>query len=233
VSEAVPPTVLYAPTWKGHYADTDFCSLPVAADLVTRLVARGATVILRPHPFSRKHAESAAQLARAEEILAADAAASGRQHLYGEAASADVALFECFDRSDAMICDVSSVASDYLFSGKPFAVTDMTTAGDGDFAEIFPLARAAYVLHPGGHDTDRVLELLLGEDPLSGARGEARRYYLGDFPAEGYAEGFLAAARAVVSDEGHTGTRGTGPGAEAEEQAEEEAEWLAEVDQEV
>ena len=42
------------------------------------------------------------------------------------------------------------------------------------------------------------LDELLETDPLAAERVEMRRYYLGDFPAETYAEGFLAAARRIV-----------------------------------
>ena len=37
-----PPggTVLYTPTWTGHNADADYCSLPIAEEVLTRLLAR-------------------------------------------------------------------------------------------------------------------------------------------------------------------------------------------------
>jgi len=40
-----------------------------------------------------------------------------------------------------------------------------------------------------------VLERLLGTDPLEETRWRTRTRYLGDFPAESYADGFLAEAR--------------------------------------
>jgi len=40
-----------------------------------------------------------------------------------------------------------------------------------------------------------VLTALLDTDPLAEARWATRRRYLGDFPAESYADAFLAAAR--------------------------------------
>ncbi|MET8525031.1 CDP-glycerol glycerophosphotransferase family protein [Micromonospora sp. NPDC005172] len=187
------PTVLYTPTWTGHHADADYCSLPVAEALLRRLVERGATVILRAHPYTAQNPTSARHLSRLTELLAADRARSGRQHVTG-AAARELSLTECVNRSDALISDVSGVISDYLYSGKPYAVTDMGDEGDR-FTERFPLAGSGYVLRRDMSNVDVVLTALLDTDPLADARWVTRRRYLGDFPAESYAEGFLTAAR--------------------------------------
>ena len=47
-----------------------------------------------------------------------------------------------------------------------------------------------------------VCDDLLGADPLAVVRIETKIYYLGDFPDENYAEGFLSAARAVIDRPG-------------------------------
>lgn len=187
------PTVLYTPTWTGHHADADYCSLPVAEQLLRRLLERGATVILRAHPYTTQNPASARQLGRLTELLAADRARSGRQHVFG-AAARELSLTECVNSSDALVSDVSGVISDYLYSGKPYAVTDM--GGEGDrFVERFPLAGSGYVLHRDLSNMDGVLTDLLDTDPLAEARWATRRRYLGDFPAESYADAFLNAAR--------------------------------------
>ncbi|WBB81635.1 CDP-glycerol glycerophosphotransferase family protein [Micromonospora sp. WMMD882] len=189
------PTVLYTPTWTGHHADADYCSLPVAEALVGRLLARGATVILRAHPYTAQNPASARQLARVTELLAADRSRTGRPHVWGVEASRTLSLVDCVNRSDALVSDVSGVISDYLYSGKPYVVTDMGADGD-EFTARFPLARSGYVLRRDLADVDGVLDRLLGDDPLAGARWATRTHYLGDFPVESYAEGFLSAARA-------------------------------------
>ncbi|SIQ95007.1 CDP-glycerol glycerophosphotransferase family protein [Micromonospora avicenniae] len=194
-------TVLYTPTWTGHHADADYCSLPVAEPLLRRLLDRGVTVILRAHPYTTQNPASARQLGRLTELLAADRTRTGRQHLWGTAASRDLSLVECVNRSDALISDVSGVISDYLYSGKPFAVTDMGTDGDA-FTERFPLATAGYVLRRDMANLDEVLDQLLDTDPLSARRWETRRRYLGGFPAESYAEAFLEAARRELEPAG-------------------------------
>ncbi|MGC4875810.1 CDP-glycerol glycerophosphotransferase family protein [Micromonospora sp. DT43] len=188
-----PRTVLYTPTWTGHHADADYCSLPVAEPMLRKLLDRGVTVILRAHPYTTQNPASARQLGRLTELLAADRARTGRPHIWG-AAARDLSLVDCVNRSDALISDVSGVISDYLYSGKPFAVTDM--GGEGArFTERFPLAGAGYVLHRDMTNLDDVLDRLLGTDPMAPGRWATRRRYLGDFPAESYADAFLDAAR--------------------------------------
>lgn len=200
VCDVAEKVVLYAPTWTGHYADTNYCSLRVGEALVKHLLARGVTVILRAHPYTSQNPESARQLVRLEELLAADRARSGRQHVWGAQAAAKMTLVECINRSDALVSDVSGVISDYLFSGKPYAVTDMVGECER-FEESFPLARAGYVLRPDMSNVEATLALLLDEDPLEDVRRKVRSDYLGDFPADSYADGFLTAARGFLRHE--------------------------------
>ncbi|GGR92492.1 hypothetical protein GCM10010169_41180 [Micromonospora fulviviridis] len=188
------PTVLYTPTWTGHHADANYCSLPVAETVIRRLLDRGATVILRAHPYTAQNPASARQLARLTELLAADRAKTGRAHLWGTAAGRDLTLTECVNRADALVSDVSGVISDWLYSGKPYAVTDMGVDGE-HFVERFPLAGSGYVLRQDMSNVDEVLTELLETDPKAAARWATRACYLGDFPAESYAEVFLDAAR--------------------------------------
>ncbi|MEV0005062.1 CDP-glycerol glycerophosphotransferase family protein [Micromonospora sp. NPDC050980] len=188
------PTVLYTPTWTGHHADANYCSLPVAETLIRRLIDRGAAVILRAHPYTDRNPASARQLARLTELLAADRAKTGRPHLWGAAAARDLTLTECVNRADALVSDVSGVISDWLYSGKPYAVTD--TGADGEhFVARFPLASCGYVLRRDMSNVDDVLTALLDTDPKAAERWAARSRYLGDFPADRYAEAFLDAAR--------------------------------------
>ena len=133
-----------------------------------------------------------------EELLAADRDRTGRQHVWGATATRTWSLAECVNRSDALISDVSGVVSDYLYSGKPFAVTNMSAPPE-QFTQSFPLARAGYVLHRDLTGLDRVLDELLVTDPLAELRWNTRSRYLGDFPAESYADVFVSHARRFVS----------------------------------
>jgi hypothetical protein len=194
VDQVSQPVVLYAPTWTGHYADTNYSSLPIAGTIVAALLDRGATVILRHHPYSERNRADAARLAALHRLLAADAHTTGRRHRWGPAATTQLSLVDCFNQSDALVGDVSSVASEYLYSEKPFAITDMAGQGDG-FAEAFPLARVAYVIDQQAGNLADALDRLLKTDPNRPDRLRARTHYLGNIPRERYAEAFLTEAR--------------------------------------
>ena len=197
IAEKPGPVVLYAPTWRGNYADSDFCSLPIGAEIVTALLQRDAVVIFRPHPFSRNNAESSEQIETIDHLLAADRELTGREHRWGADATFDLSIVDCFNLSDAMVTDVSSVASDYLHSQKPFAVSDMLV-DEADFVEIFPLAAASYVIRSDCSNIEPVLDQMLGVDSLAHAREDMHSYYLGDFPVDRYADAFIGAVRTLV-----------------------------------
>jgi hypothetical protein len=196
ISEVPQPVVLYAPTWRGHVQETLLHSLPVGDRIVTALLERGATVIFRPHAFSRQFPEDVAAIERIHRLLAADAQVSGRAHLWGAAAETDRTILECMNSSDAMICDVSSVVSDFLFSGKPFAMVAVPSE-PARFVEDYPVAKAAYVIRGDLGNLTPALDDMLGDDPLAAQRAATRVDYLGDFPAESYASAFVEAVRSV------------------------------------
>lgn len=192
LGRAEHPVVLYAPTWRGGLEDSLFGSLRHGERIVSALLDAGATVTFRPHPYSWRDAESRVRIARIDALLAAD---GSRPHA-GSVATAKRTIFACMNASDAMVTDVSSVASDYLYSNKPFALTD--TGVVADLASAYPLARAAILLPVTG-DLSAPLADLLGEDSRRSVRDDVRRYYLGDWPPEEYPGVFVAAARAAIA----------------------------------
>jgi len=190
--------VLYAPTWYGYFEDSRYSSLPIGDRMVKALVDRGCEVIFRPHPWIWRTPTLVAAARRIDQLLQADAAATGRPHVFGAAAAAG-SILDSFNQVDALISDVSSVIPDFLYSEKPFAITSMVAAvGRDEFLADFPLARAGYVLCGDLANLDAVLDNLLLTDPAAALRREVKAYYLGDFPAENYAEGFLSVARRYV-----------------------------------
>lgn len=191
------PTVLYAPTWAGFYADSNYCSLGSGVAMIESLLARGARVVFRPHPYARKHARYAAACDEIIALLSRDREASGRDHLFGPRAESEMSVVECFNASDAMISDVSSVVPDYLFSEKPFAMVAVSRPAE-TFASEFPIASAAYVIEASRgrlEGLDAALDQLLRSDPLAPTRRERKAYYLGDIPSETYVDRFLDEAR--------------------------------------
>ncbi|MFE9921194.1 hypothetical protein ACFYQA_06345 [Streptomyces sp. NPDC005774] len=90
-------------------------------------------------------------------------------------------LYDCFNVSDAMVSDISSVVSDFIASGKPYAVTDSAGLGTEEFKRQNTAVRAAVVLSNDAAGLAELLEAVRDPqaDPLAGERGELKRYLLG------------------------------------------------------
>lgn len=192
-----PLTVLYAPTWAGFMADSNYSSLLQGPAIVRELVRRGVTVVFRPHPHAWRSRSLAAACTEIEQVLAADAASSGRAHLFGATAATEMSVVDCFNAADAMISDVSSVVPDFLFSGKPFALVAVGVTAE-EFLVANPVARGAYVVEETLVNLAEALDDLLVNDPLREERLRMRTYYLGDVAREDYVGSFVETAREVV-----------------------------------
>jgi hypothetical protein len=91
-------------------------------------------------------------------------------------------IVSCFNQSDLLISDVSSVVSDFAASGKPYIVTNLADLPDDRFRAENTAARGAYLL-----SANRIAELdgILAEvrpggaDPLARARARSREHLLG------------------------------------------------------
>ncbi|MFT4234685.1 MAG: CDP-glycerol glycerophosphotransferase family protein [Microbacterium sp.] len=182
--------VLYAPTWAGHNADSDYSSLPIGPGIVQALLDRGRIVVFRAHPYSEQTPALRRQAAEIRRMLAADAQSTGRPHIFGAAAETERSLIDCFNASDAMIADVSSLVSDFLQSEKPFAVTamDRETAA---LEKSSALYAAGLTIAGDGSNIAQVVDHLLADDAGRAQRQAIKAYYLGE-PAAG--EGHFAAA---------------------------------------
>lgn len=193
ISEVAEKTVLYAPTWAGFHADSNYSSLTVGHDIVSALLDRGCRIIFRPHPYTDRDERLAQEARRIKDLLGQDAASSGREHIFGRRAESEMDIVACFNASDALVADVSSVVPDFLYSEKPFAMTAMLDS-PAEFREEFPIAKAAYVITSNLSNLADSVQDLLETDPLAGTRRDLKSYYLGDFPAENYSAAFLAEA---------------------------------------
>lgn len=80
-------------------------------------------------------------------------------------------LFSCFDQADALLTDVSSVLTDFMATGRPYAVTNPTAVPVDTFVEMFPAAGAGVVVGPG-QSLAALLDVLTGTAPDE--RGEDR-----------------------------------------------------------
>ncbi|WP_261399344.1 CDP-glycerol glycerophosphotransferase family protein [Streptomyces misionensis] len=99
---------------------------------------------------------------------------------------AEPRLYDCFNVSDAMVSDISSVVSDFIASGKPYAVTDSGELGAEEFKRQNTAVRAATILTNSAAELGELLAAVRdpASDPLAGDRVELKRYLLGpDEPA--------------------------------------------------
>jgi hypothetical protein len=90
-------------------------------------------------------------------------------------------VYDCFNQSDALVSDISSVVSDFIASGKPYAVVDSAGVGEEAFKAANTAVRAAYILDPAANGLDALLAAVRDPDadPLEHARAELKTYLLG------------------------------------------------------
>ncbi len=94
---------------------------------------------------------------------------------------AEPRLYDCFNVSDAMVSDISSVVSDFIASGKPYAVTDSAGVGVEEFKRNNTAVRAAVILSNSASELGELLGAVRAPDadPLAEDRKELKRYLLG------------------------------------------------------
>lgn len=135
-------------------------------------------------------------------------------------------LYDCFNEADGMVSDISSVVSDFIASGKPYAAADAAAMGAEEFKRQNTAVRAAVVLSNSAGELGELLDAVAdpAADRLAGARRELKRYLLGpDEPTS--IDQFNAAIAAVTA---RAEARNAGPGQhEIEVSAEDAAEDAA------
>ncbi|WP_030345047.1 hypothetical protein [Streptomyces sp. NRRL S-1022] len=94
---------------------------------------------------------------------------------------AEPRLYDCFNVSDAMVSDISSVVSDFIASGKPYAVTDSGELGAEEFKRQNTAVRAAVILSNSAAELGGLLDAVRDPagDPLAEDRKELKQYLLG------------------------------------------------------
>ncbi|MFG1951470.1 CDP-glycerol glycerophosphotransferase family protein [Micromonospora sp. NPDC048830] len=190
-SESVdrPFTVLYAPTWEGWLEDDPYhTSLVLMGERIVKgLLATRPSVrlIYKPHPLTGTRSKAA--LAVHQRVVGLIRAAGGDT----EATSLDgpghrvvtgrvPALFDCFNQTDLLISDISSVVSDFVQSQRPYVVANPSGLSEDEFRRNFPTARAAYLLSADCGELEKIVALTrAGDDPMTEARQELKVYLLG------------------------------------------------------
>lgn len=94
---------------------------------------------------------------------------------------AEPRLYDCFNVADAMVSDISSVVSDFIASGKPYAVTDSAGLGAEEFKRANTAVRAAVILSNSAKELGGLLDAVRdpSADPLAADRDELKHYLLG------------------------------------------------------
>jgi len=200
--EGARPVVLYTPTWTGLTADVNYSSLQEGRRIVEAILERDVTIVFRTHPYTRTNAAYQALAEEIKSLIAADAAQTGRAHLWGAQAETEVGLTDCVNAADVAISDISGTASDWLYSGRPFAMTDPKAFKDA-YLEEFPLAKASYLLEPDAANIKEVLDELLVTDSKASLRSEIRDYYLGDIAPDALIPLFTAEVKATYAEPVH------------------------------
>ncbi len=184
-----PFTVLYAPTWEGWLEDDPYhTSLVLMGVRIVQglLASRPAVrVIYKPHPLTGSRSKKAKAVH--ERVVGLIRAAGGDP----DASSLDgpghrvvtgrtPALFDCFNQTDLLISDVSSVVSDFVQSQRPYVVANPSGLPEDEFRRTFPTSRAAYLLSADCGELEKILALTrAGDDPMTEARRELKTYLLG------------------------------------------------------
>ncbi|WP_249523114.1 CDP-glycerol glycerophosphotransferase family protein [Modestobacter marinus] len=189
------PTVLYAPTWEGGQPSMAYSSVPTHGEaLVRSLTGAGLRVVYRAHPRTganrRDVAEADAALRRVFDEPAVQAT--------GSVLDPGGPLTEAFSDADLLITDVSSVAVEWLPTGRPLVVTEPAEAG----AVVPPsplLAATPRLAQTAAADTAELVRRCLEDDPERAARGALVEHYLGGGDPAAALGRFLDACQDVLT----------------------------------
>lgn len=188
-----PFTVLYAPTWEGFYAAWSYSSLrSMGEEIVTRLMAlEGVRVLVKPHPASGSVDKT---YRRAAERVAAAVRQEGAPHTVVDGLSG---LYEAFNEADLLVTDVSSVVTDFLWSGKPYVMTNPGRLPDDEYRQEFPSSAGAALWDPALTTLEADVLDARGDDRRRPEREAVRRHLLGDDDGDPQ-DRFAAAVLAVI-----------------------------------
>ncbi|MFF4078533.1 hypothetical protein ACFYZN_03925 [Streptomyces sp. NPDC001777] len=151
---------------------------------LAELAAGGARVARDEAELSRDSLADPAREAETARLKNEWNAASWRSQGWWEhrvITGAQMRLYDCFNESDAMVSDISSVVSDFIASGKPYAVTDSAELGEEEFRRQNTAVRAAVILSNSAAELDELLAAVTdpASDALADARRELKQYLLG------------------------------------------------------
>lgn len=170
-------TILYAPTWINAKSSVRYSSLEFGDKIVKNLISNNIQVIFRPHPVSRNSKKFGGYVQNIDNILSEDMKHSSRKHIFGS--EVDLSSFaECANISDAMICDISGVLTDYLASTKPVAV-NRPSGNIKQANNASRLWKCVYFLDRNLINFSEVIHNMTKNDYMRIKREKIKDYYLG------------------------------------------------------
>ena len=188
-----PFTVLYAPTWEGFYSSWSYSSLQSMGErIVTGLLGLdGVRVLVKPHPASGSVDKA---YGRASRRVVDAVRAAGDPHRVVDGLTG---LYEAFNDADLLVTDVSSVVTDFLWSGKPYVMTNPSGMAEADYRREFPSSAGAALWGQDLATLASDIEDARTTDSHRADRATVARYLLGERTGDA-AAGFTAAVHAVL-----------------------------------
>ncbi|PID36130.1 MAG: hypothetical protein CR993_06315 [Rhodobacterales bacterium] len=169
--------VSYLPTWRGFYEDTQYSSLDRVDQIADTVLSCKPPVrfSFKPHPMSYKDPDWLGFLSKAQAVLKRHAARGAG----AEICPNDISPFDLYKQSDIIICDISSVMIDFLYTGKPILVVLPERFKESERVN-FPSLTACYEVRADLSNLEEQLNAALGEDPMAATRQKVRAYAFGD-----------------------------------------------------
>ncbi|MDR2114576.1 MAG: CDP-glycerol glycerophosphotransferase family protein [Bifidobacteriaceae bacterium] len=190
-------TVLYAPTWEGGTASAEYSSLEEYGEAIVRsvLADQRFRLVYRPHPLTgtrlARFGQANSRVQALVETAARATPGAGHRVSRGGAASKDLG------EADLLVSDVSSLAIDFLVTGRPLVIT----VPPRPEVRVAPTVLLQSTPRLGREELDNVaayLGELLETDPGAAERRAAAEYYLGDTRPGAAVKTFIAACGRLI-----------------------------------
>ncbi len=172
-------TIVYMTTWAGTFEDSDFSSLFMSDKIVGELLklktGLKTQIIFKPHPVSYKDPNWGKVKKKIKKL----ATKNGDNHDF-YLAKHNVNPFELYAKADILVSDISSTIIDFLYSGKPYLVTNPHGLTRVQL-EKYPSAKAGYLIENDASNLLNLVEKVLSDDFMIAEREDLRRHAFGDY----------------------------------------------------
>jgi hypothetical protein len=159
-------------------ADAKLASLRSTIDAITGNANADEAMIARDSAGS--HVEGVRRASELTEQWTTTYWASRPEWTHRVVTDALPTLFDCFNHTDLLVTDISSVVADYLYSEKPYVVTNSAALDHDVFRNRYPTAGAAELLDPDCATLPEIITSVgAGSDRLVEQRRKLKEHLLG------------------------------------------------------